>query len=232
MHFQAWGKPDASKRRGAFRWFAGQSWGFPLFGVVKLVAAPSLAANRRAPRADPQDSGGRGMRQIRCIDTQISSTSGIHLRQSMNPRFYEDYAVGELVEATGVTLTEAELIHFALAYDPQPFHTDTLAAKESIYGGLIASGWQVAVVAFKMLVQAGLVGTASLGSPGIEQLRWLKPVRPGDTIYARAKITAARLSQSKPDRGLVTIEWWVENQHREIVSTFVSTQLVRRRPVP
>lgn len=147
----------------------------------------------------------------------------------MNPRYLEDYTVGEVVRATGVTLTEAEIIHFALTYDPQPFHTDTVAAKESIYGGLIASGWQVAVVAFKMLVQAGLVGPGSLGSPGIEQLRWIKPVRPGDTITACAKIAEARPSQSKPDRGVVKVEWWVENQRQEIVSTFVSTQLVRRR---
>ena len=148
----------------------------------------------------------------------------------MNPRYLEDYPVGEVVRATGVTLTEAEIIHFALTYDPQPFHVDTLAAQESIYGGLIASGWQVALLAFKMLVQAGLVGPGSLGSPGIDQLRWIKPVRPGDTIYACAKIAEARPSESKPDRGVVRVDWWVENQRRETVATFSSIQLVRRRP--
>jgi acyl dehydratase len=152
------------------------------------------------------------------------------IETTMNPRYYEDYTVGEVVEAPGFTLTEAEILHFALAYDPQPFHLDVEKAKESIYGGLIASGWQVAVLGFRMMVQAGLVGPASLGSPGIERLRWLKPVRPGDTLYPGAKITAARLSASKPDRGLVTVEWWVKNQTGETVCTLVSTQLVRRRP--
>jgi len=148
----------------------------------------------------------------------------------MNPRYLEDYTVGELLRAPGFTLTESEIIHFALLYDPQPFHTDVLAAQESIYGGLIASGWHVAVLAFRMLIQAGIVGTASLGSPGIEQLRWLIPVRPGDTLYPCAKIVEARPSRSKPDRGVVKVEWWVENQRKEVVTTLVSTQLVRRRP--
>jgi acyl dehydratase len=149
----------------------------------------------------------------------------------MNPRYYEDYTVGDVLEAPGITLTEAEIIHFALTYDPQPFHLDAVKAKESIYGGLIASGWQVALLGFRLIVQAGLVGSASLGSPGIERLRWLKPVRPGDTLYPGAKIVAARLSNSKPDRGLVTVESWVKNQAGETVCTLVSTQLVRRRPV-
>jgi len=148
----------------------------------------------------------------------------------MNPRYFEDYSVGEVVRAPGFTLTESEIIHFALLYDPQPFHTNVPAASESIYGGLIASGWQVAILAFKMLIQAGLLGTASLGSPGIEELRWLKPVRPGDTLYPTAKIVEARPSRSKPDRGVVRVEWWVENQRKEVVSTLISTQLVRRRP--
>ncbi len=148
----------------------------------------------------------------------------------MNPRYLEDYTVGEVVRAQGFTLTEAEIIHFALTYDPQPIHTNVQAASEGSYGGLIASGWQGVVLAFRMLVQAGLVGTASLGSPGIEQLRWLKPVRPGDTLYPFAKIVETRPSRSKPDRGVVKVEWWVENQRKEVVTTLVSTQLVRRRP--
>jgi acyl dehydratase len=148
----------------------------------------------------------------------------------MNARYYEDYTVGEEFRAPGVTLTEAEIIHFALTYDPQPFHVDVLAAKENIYGGLIASGWHVAVVAFRMLVQAGMVGSASLGSPGLDELRWVKPVRPGDTIYPCARITEARVSASKPDRGIVKAKWWVENQRKETVATIISTQLVRRRP--
>ena len=148
----------------------------------------------------------------------------------MNPRYLEDYKVGEIVRTAGFTLTESEIIHFALTHDPQPFHMDVQAARESIYGGLIASGWQVATLAFRMLVQSGFVGSASLGSPGIDQLRWLKPVRPGDTLYANAKVVEARPSQSKPERGVVRVEWWVENQNGETVTTLTSTQLVRRKP--
>jgi len=147
----------------------------------------------------------------------------------MNQRFYEDYTVGEVVEGPSYTLTESEILHFALTYDPQPFHMDVLKAKESIYGGLIASGWQVAALTMRLLVQAGFIGSASLGSPGIEQLRWLKPVRPGDTLYPKARIAAARVSNSKPERGLVTVEWWVNNQGGETVCTLRSTQIVRRR---
>lgn len=148
----------------------------------------------------------------------------------MNPRYFEDYRVGDVVDAPGFTLTEAEIVHFALEYDPQPFHMDAVKAKDSIYGSLIASGWQVAILAFRMILQTGFVGSASLGSPGIEQLLWLKPVRPGDTLYAHAKVAEARPSKSKPDRGLVRVEWWVENQTGVTVTTLVSTQLVRRRP--
>ena len=147
----------------------------------------------------------------------------------MNPRYFEDYTVGEVVNADGFTLTEAEIIHFALTYDPQPFHMDVQKAKESIYGGLIASGWQGALIGFRMLLNAGLLGEGSLGSPGIDQVRWLKPVRPGDTLYAHAKVVDKRVSQSKPERGVVHLDWWIDNQTGETVTTMKSIQLVRRR---
>ena len=159
----------------------------------------------------------------------LQATHPVHPKKLMDPRYFEDYAVGEVIDAAGFTLTEAEIIHFALTYDPQSFHTNVAAARESIYGGLIASGWQVAVLAFKMLVHAGLVGSASQGSPGLENLRWIKPVRPGDTLYPHSKVVEMRPSASKPDRGLVRVESWVENQNSETVCSFVSTQIVRRR---
>jgi acyl dehydratase len=145
-------------------------------------------------------------------------------------RWYEEYTPGEVIRAPGFLVTEAAIVDWALHYDPQPIHMDPRAAEQSIYGGLIASGWQIGSVAFRLLVQAGLLGAASLGSPGVDELRWLRPVRPGDTIYPEAEVMDMRVSGSKPDRGLVTIGYRVKNQKGETVLTMRAIQLVRRRP--
>jgi acyl dehydratase len=148
----------------------------------------------------------------------------------MTERYYEDYHAGEVVRASGYLFTEGAIVDWALRYDPQPIHMDPRAAGQSIYGGLIASGWQVGSIAFRLLVQAGLLGSASLGSPGVDELRWLRPVRPGDTIYPEAEVIATRVSSSKPERGLVTIAYRVNNQRGETVLTMQAVQIVRRRP--
>ena len=148
----------------------------------------------------------------------------------MPDRYYEDYTVGEVIKAPGVSLGESDIIEFALRYDPQPIHLDRVAAQESIYSGLIASGWQVIALAFRMLVQHGLLGRGSLGSPGLDEVRWLKPVRPGDTIYPSAEVIETRLSGSKPDRGIVRLHYRIDNQKGETVATLASVQLVQRRP--
>lgn len=148
---------------------------------------------------------------------------------SANPRFYEDYSVGEVIRSAAITLTEADIIDFAFRYDPQPFHIDKLSAEKSIYGGLIASGWQVIAVTFRMLVQAGFLGEGSMGSPGVEELKWMLPVRPGDTLRGEVEILDMRVSTSKPDRGLVRMAYRIINQKGETVSSLRSTQLVKRR---
>ncbi|MCI0546465.1 MAG: MaoC family dehydratase [Candidatus Rokubacteria bacterium] len=148
----------------------------------------------------------------------------------MAARYFEDYRVGEVVRAAAVTITESHIIRYAREYDPQPIHVDREAARRSIYGGLIASGWQVGALGFSMLVQAGLLGETSLGSPGIDELRWRAPVRPGDTLHAEAEILERRPSASKPDRGLVTVAYRIRNQAGEVVMSFRALQLVRRRP--
>ncbi|HEV8441144.1 MAG TPA: MaoC family dehydratase [Methylomirabilota bacterium] len=148
----------------------------------------------------------------------------------MNDRYYEDFTKGEVVRAPGFSLTEASVVDWALRYDPQPIHMDRVAAETSIYGGLIASGWQVVSISFRLLLQAGLLGGASLGSPGVDELRWLLPVRPGDTIYPEAEVMDMRVSGSKPDRGLVTVGYRVRNQRGELVLTLRAVQIVRRRP--
>ncbi len=144
-------------------------------------------------------------------------------------RWYEDYETGEVIEAAGVTITEADILDFAFRYDPQPFHLDKAAAEASIYRGLIASGWQTGVLGFRMLLQKGLLGKGSMGSPGLDELRWYLPVRPGDTLYAKARIEEMRESQSKPDRGIVKMKYWVENQKGETVMSFFGNQLVKKR---
>ena len=147
----------------------------------------------------------------------------------MIERCYEDYSAGEVVRAPGFTLTETAIIDWALAYDPQPIHLDKPAAEKSIYGGLIASGWQVVSICFRLLVQAGLLGSASLGSPGVDEVRWLLPVRPGDTVYPEAEVLDMRVSRSKPDRGLVTIAYRAVNQRGETILTMHAVQIVRCR---
>ena len=145
-------------------------------------------------------------------------------------RWYEDYEVGEVIVAAGVTISEADILDFAFRYDPQPFHLDKAAAEASIYRGLIASGWQTGLLGFRMLLQKGLLGKGSMGSPGLDELRWYLPVRPNDTLYGKCRIEDKRESQSKPDRGIVKMKYWIENQKGEMVMSFFGNQLVKRRP--
>lgn len=147
----------------------------------------------------------------------------------MIERYYEDYSKGEVVRGPGFTFTDDAIIDFASRYDPQPIHLDKLAAERSIYGGLIASGWQAITISFRLLIQAGLLGEASLGSPGVDEVRWLLPVRPGDTIYPEAEVLEMRVSASRPERGLVTIGYRVKNQRGDTVLTLRAIQLVRLR---
>ena len=128
------------------------------------------------------------------------------------------------------TLTRDEIMRFAHDYDPQFFHVDEEAARGSDFGGLIASGWQTASLTFRLSVD-GLIGrAASLGSPGVDEIRWLRPVRPGDTITARCEILEAKVSRSKPDRGAVRVRYEAINQHGETVLSMTSWGLFARRP--
>jgi acyl dehydratase len=149
---------------------------------------------------------------------------------SRSERWFEDYTLGEVIRADGVTISEAEILSFAFTYDPQPFHLDKLAAEQSPYKGLIASGWQTGLLGFRMLLQAGLLGKGSMGSPGLDEIRWFMPVRPGDTLFGRASIEDKRESASKPDRGIVKMKYWIENQKGETVMSFLGTQMVLKRP--
>lgn len=120
---------------------------------------------------------------------------------------YEDLEVGSRTEVGTHTFTVEEIVEFAERFDPQPFHVDHAAAQASPFGGLIASGWHTCSVMMGMLVRNVLNGSTSFGSPGVEEIRWLKPVRPGDSLRMYNSVLAKRVSKSQPDRGIVTTQW-------------------------
>ncbi len=144
-------------------------------------------------------------------------------------RTFDDFKVGDVTEFPPRQVTEAEIIAFAQEYDPQPFHTDREAAARTPYGGIIASGWHTAGMMMRLMVDNMLKGSASMGSPGVEELRWVKPVRPNDTLYLKGTVMAAKASQSKPDRGVVTTQYEMRNQNGEIVLTMRGKGMYRRR---
>jgi acyl dehydratase len=145
-------------------------------------------------------------------------------------RYWEDIKEGEVVQLGSRTLDKERMVAFAREFDPQPFHTDEKAAEASIWGGLIASGWLTGSVLMRIFYDGYLKDTASLGSPGIDELRWLKPVRPGDTLTVRLTVLETAASRSKPDRGIVRSLMEVVNQHGEIVMTTKGVNFVTRRP--
>jgi acyl dehydratase len=147
----------------------------------------------------------------------------------MAERYFDDFAVGEKFTTRGVSLTESMIIDFGLAYDPQPFHIDVEAARQSNYGGLIASGFQTLVLGFRMVLETGIFRAASMGSPGFDELRWVRPVRPGDTLHTEFEVMEKTPSRSKPDRGIARVAYRIKNQKGEDVLTFLSMHLLKRK---
>jgi acyl dehydratase len=137
----------------------------------------------------------------------------------LEDRYFEDYIPGSVGEFGYITVKEEEIIAFGKSYDPQVYHTDPERAKESVYKGLIASGWQTGAFMMRLAVDHYLSHVASLGSPGVDKLRWLKPVRPGDKLSIRVTVVETKRSRSKPDRGLIRAYIEVINQNREVVMT-------------
>jgi len=147
----------------------------------------------------------------------------------MPERFFEDFEPGQVYELGSRTVTEADIIAFAREWDPQPFHTDPEAAAESVFGGLIASGWHTGAMWMRLYVDSLLGGPASQGSPGIEELRWLAPVRPGDTLHGRLTVLETRPSERRPGRGTVRIRGEMVNQEAVTVLSLVSRGHFTRR---
>jgi acyl dehydratase len=147
-------------------------------------------------------------------------------------QFWEDFPVGEVRDFGGLPVTREAVLEFARQFDPQPFHVDEDAARESLFGGLCASGWHTAAMAMRMMCDGYLLDSASLGSPGIDQLRWLRQVFPGDMLRVRMTVLAARPMASRPTVGLVQTRWEVRNQREETVMTMEGWGMFRRRPAP
>ena len=143
--------------------------------------------------------------------------------------YWEDFPAGDTKEMGSHTFTEEEIIAFARQFDPQPFHIDPAAGKNSFFGGLIASGWHTCSIAMRLMVDKYVSRSASLGSPGLDNIRWLAPVHAGDTISYRRTITEARASASKPEVGLVNTRWEAVNQRGEKVMTMEGWGMFRRR---
>jgi acyl dehydratase len=146
-------------------------------------------------------------------------------------RYWEDFAVGDVTELGEVEVTEAEIVAFAERYDPQPFHIDPGAAADGPFGGLIASGWHTAALFMGLFVRGILLDSASMGSPGVEQLRWTAPVRPGDRLRARVTVTDVQPSSTNPKRGTVFTTSEVLNQDDVLVMTMQARGFFARRAV-
>ena len=148
----------------------------------------------------------------------------------MKKIYFEDFKVGQVIELGSCTVSKDEIIAFARKFDPQPFHIDEAAAERSIYGGLIASGMHTCSIFMRLLYDGLLSRAASMGSPGQDELRWIKPVRPGDTLSARGLVEELIPSRSKPDRGLIRTTYEVFNQDGDKVMTLRGIGMFGKRP--
>ena len=149
---------------------------------------------------------------------------------SARMKYWEDLVVGEVVETGSYTFTAEDIKEFASKYDPQPFHVDEETAKTSIFGGLIASGWHTSAVCMRLLVGGWVKDVASMGSPGADEIRWLRPVRPGDTVTLRVELLEKTPSKSKSDRGSMRAKYELKNQNGEVVCTMIGIGIIHKRP--
>jgi acyl dehydratase len=164
-------------------------------------------------------------------DDATRTLGGADFAAPIDDRYFEDYQAGAVYEYGHATVAEEEVVAFARRFDPQPFHADPELAAAGPFGGLIASGWHTAGIFMRLFADHYLSRVASLGSPGVDELRWPVPVRPGDRLRLKATIIEARLSRSKPDRGLVRTRAELLNQdNRGALSLVVVNLLLRREP--
>ena len=148
----------------------------------------------------------------------------------MHTRWFEEFNVGDRFEARGATLTESQIVDFALTYDPQPMHVDAAAAGAGPFAGLIASGFQTLALSFRLFYDLGLTVGSNIVGPGLDEVRWTAPVKPGDTIRSVVEVIEARESRSRPDRGTVRFLLTVRNQRDEVAMTYQAITIIRKRP--
>jgi len=146
-------------------------------------------------------------------------------------RYFEDFAVGEVIECGSRTVSAAEIRSFAEQFDPQPFHLDEEAARRGMFGGIVASGWHSVCICMRLTVDAILNDSANMGSPGVDKVRFLRPLFPGDTVAARLQVVESVPSRSKPDRGRLTFRFELTNQKGETIMDFQGMTIFGRRPV-
>lgn len=147
------------------------------------------------------------------------------------PNFFEDYEVDTFQEYGNYTVSEEEIIEFASKYDPQPFHLSQEAGEATHFGGLCASGWHTCSIAMRMVVDNMPEDSASLGSPGIDELRWRKPVFPGDTLRVKSTVMSKKPSRSRPDMGTMVLHNEIYNQRDEVVLSYKPIVMFRKRNV-
>ncbi|MEY2518792.1 MAG: hypothetical protein QOF24_551 [Verrucomicrobiota bacterium] len=148
----------------------------------------------------------------------------------MTELYLEDLHVGDRFESDTFEVTEENITQFARDFDPQAFHLDPKEAEQSVFKGLSASGWHTAAITMKLFVTGGLRLAGGSVGLGVDELRWPRPVRPGDTLRLETEIMDVRASRSKPDRGIIRIRNVTTNQHGEVVQTFLAFVMIRRRP--
>ena len=146
-------------------------------------------------------------------------------------RYFEDFHVGDVIETEGATVTDSQIMDFAQRFDPQPFHMDTVAAAQGPFGGLIASGFHTLSLAFRLFRDTGVITGTSLGGSGGDELRWLRPVRPGDTLRVRVEVVETTPSR-RGDRGTVRLAYTALNQHGEAVMTITLNHIIATRSIP
>jgi acyl dehydratase len=146
--------------------------------------------------------------------------------------FWEDFVERSVAEYGPRLVTREEIVAFAAEFDPQPMHLDEFAARDTMLGGLAASGWHTCALLMRIIVDGFIGRAASMGSPGVDEVRWLKPVRPGDHLTVRATVLATRASHRRPDRGTVNFRFEVLNASGDVLMTLVSVLMIRRRPAP
>ena len=144
--------------------------------------------------------------------------------------YFEDFPVGYSFVSDRFHVSKDEIVNFAKQWDPQPFHIDETMADDYPYGGLIASGWHTLLISFRLMLDTGIFQKSSIGSPGMQELRWRLPVRPDDTLVTKAVVKNSKQSQSNPDRGFLDVDYAVVNQKDETVATYSITHMLRVRP--